>query len=85
MHYFLRVIRLLLDFITISSGRPPLLPGRIAFDDVCERVQSIPDNLSCQRADGVLQCFANSQLCDGLSDCSDGADEGVSLNGLDCK
>ncbi len=40
MHSFLRVI--LLAFITISSGQPPLLPGRIAFDDVCERVQSIP-------------------------------------------
>lgn len=44
------------------------------------------DNLSC--SDVTVEtgnCFDRSLLCDGTSDCTDGADEGISLSSLECK
>ncbi len=59
--------------------------GPIAFNDVCMREQGRTDNLSCLRGDGTLKCYNRSQLCDGVSDCGDGSDEGLNIEGLDCE
>ena len=44
------------------------------------------DNLSCPREQpGVLDCYAQSQLCDGVFDCSPGtSDEGLDTVSLQC-
>lgn len=83
MTFFFKIVTLLVVFTTFSSGQPSL-PGPIAFDDVCRREQRM-ENLSCPQTDGVLQCLSLSQICDGVEDCNNGADEGRSLNSLNCK
>ena len=76
----LKVTSLLLSLITYSFAQAP-----IAFEDTCQDQQGIPDNLSCPRDDGALQCYRRSQLCDGVEFCDDGSDEGLNLNALDCE
>ena len=45
------------------------------------------DNLSCPRLDGVLQCYRQSEFCNGpfTPFCTGGSDEGTNLVSLDCK
>ena len=73
---------LLLNLITNSFGQ-----GAIGNQDTCMDEQSVPDNLSCPRTDGVLQCIPRSILCDNTEQCPSGADEGVLaiLGNLICK
>lgn len=43
------------------------------------------DNLSCPRADNVTQCFSRSDLCNLVTVCPDGADEGLPVSSnLEC-
>ena len=43
------------------------------------------DNLSCLPGD-TIDCLTRAQLCDGISDCSSGLDEGMAgASGLNCK
>ena len=77
--FFLKVFSLILSLITCSTAQAPATPGPIAFTRDC------PDNLSCPRDDGTLQCYSRSQLCNGNQDCVGGSDEGLNLNALDCE
>ena len=71
MSNFLKVTVLLLNLITYVFGQ-----GAIGNQDTCMDRQSVPDNLSCPRTDGVLQCILRSNLCDNTEQCPSGADEG---------
>ena len=62
---------LLLNLITCTFGQ-----GAIGTQNTCMDEQSIPDNLSCPRTDGVLQCIPRTSLCDMTQQCPSGADEG---------
>ena len=62
---------LLLNLINYVFGQ-----GAIGNQDTCLDEQSVPDNLSCPRIDGVLQCIPRSILCDNTEQCPSGADEG---------
>ena len=72
MYYSLKVTFLLLNLITYAFGQ-----GAIGSQDTCMEQQGIPDNLSCPRTDGMLQCFNRTNLCDGMALCDDQSDEGV--------
>ncbi len=88
MFFVLKVFSFILSLIICSTAQRPATPGLVAYDNVCQRKQGLPDNLSCFRDDGLLQCLLKSQLCDGTKDCANGYDEGVryyGYNSLDCK
>ena len=81
-HRLLKATCLLLSVITYSNGQAP-----IAYDDICQTQQGIPDNLSCPQTDGTttLICYPRTELCNGDVFCNGGSDEGTNLNALDCK
>lgn len=78
----LNIIITLLAWATKSAGQSP-----IATDDTCLREQAIPDNLSCPRVDGQLQCFSRNELCNQEPFCDSGVDEGTAalLSALNCE
>ena len=78
--HFFNVTSIFLALATRSAGQAP-----IATDDICLREQNVPDNLSCPRLDGQLQCYSRNELCNQVQFCADGSDEGNSLRALDCK
>ena len=64
--------------------------SNIGFELPCE-AQDDPDpnnpkdNLSCpNRNQSVLVCYSRGQLCDGVNDCDNGADEGLTTVPLQC-
>ena len=60
----------------------------IANDDPCAArlgQDSPSDNLSCEFSTGDLECYPRSQLCNGVSFCLTGSDEGDNIAALDCK
>ena len=73
---------LLLNLINYVFGQ-----DAIGTQDTCMDEQSVPDNLSCPRNDGVLQCIPRSNLCDNTQQCPGGTDEGnpLILGNLVCK
>ena len=52
----------------------------------CGDFQGLPENLSCAPDRFPDPCLPSSALCNGVSDCDDGEDEGAAgaLNALEC-
>ena len=72
MSNLLKVTVLLLNLITYAFGQ-----GAIGTQDTCgAQDPPVPDNLSCPRTDGMLQCIPRTNLCDNTRQCPSGADEG---------
>jgi hypothetical protein len=77
---------LFLAVVQHAIGQSPI--GRVL---PCEEPDEDPDpqnpedNLSCPNAGPfALDCYSRGQLCDGMSDCAGGSDEGINLPALDC-
>ena len=77
----------LLVFALISSGRAQDIA--IATDDPCATDLGVPspsDNLSCEFVTpGGTFCYPRNELCNGVSACFTGSDEGANIAALDCK
>ena len=60
----------------------------ISSDDPCAAdlgVSSPSDNLSCEFLGGGTFCYTRADLCNGISTCATGSDEGANIAALDCK
>ena len=90
MEYLCRLALLVLA--VISSGQAQNLAMQtltIGNDDPCASelgVLSPSDNLSCEFVHpGGTHCYLRSELCNGVSFCSTGSDEGDNIAALDCE
>ena len=70
---------LLVVFFSFCFAQSP-----IASTNFCKE-EGLTDNLSCEKADGSVECFPRKELCNKNPFCKDGLDEGMSQVGLDCK
>lgn len=81
-HHSLSIISLLVAALCLSSSTAIIFdPG----NDIGTYLPCGEDNLACPRADGVMECFNGSMLCDGTPFCAGGSDEGYNLAALNCK
>ena len=82
--------QLVLFCLLLAVVQRALGQGIIGRELPCEAADQNPDpnaidNFSCPNPDPtILECYAASQLCDGISDCSGGSDEGTNTVSLVC-
>ena len=85
-------VKTLLSLCFLLSLVSLVKPQGLTFEEIttndCNVTQGLPENLSCSTSLARLgdECLNSSQLCNGISECTFGEDEGNpnSLNDLEC-